>query len=165
MASAKKRKAGAVKKKVRSSARVAKSKPKRRKAEEAPAPPANVGKMGWLDVTVPDAQKLRDFYKRVVGWESTDVEMGGYSDYVMGPPGADGVAGICHSRGNNVGLPNAWLPYFTVADIEASARQVEVLGGRMRTPIRSMGSQGRYAVIEDVGGAVCALFQPAPSDD
>src|SRR5438876_117384 len=83
------------------------------------------------------------------------VEMGGYEDYLMAPPNGDAVAGICNSRGANVGMPNAWLPYFTVADIEASARQVEVLGGRLRSPIRSMGDMGRYCVIEDVGGAVC----------
>lgn len=162
MARARKRKAGAVRKKTRSSARVA----KKRQKTEVPAPPSpDVGKMGWLDVTVPDATKLREFYKRVVGWTATGVEMGGYEDYVMAPPGGEGVAGICHSRGSNVGLPNAWLPYFNVADIEASARQVEVLGGRLRTPIRSMGTQGRFVVIEDVGGAVCALFQSSPKDE
>jgi predicted enzyme related to lactoylglutathione lyase len=133
------------------------------KSEPAP-PPADVGKIGWLDVTVPDAQKLREFYRRVVGWASTGVEMGGYEDYIMGPEGGDGVAGICHARGANVGLPNVWLPYFTVADVEASVRQVEVLGGRLRTPIRSMGSQGRFVVIEDVGGAICALFQHAKDE-
>jgi len=159
MASARKRKAGAVRKKKKASARVGS---KKRRVEEVVAPPQNVGKIGWLDVTVPDAPKLRDFYKRVVGWGSTGVEMGGYEDYMMSPPnGADAVAGICNSRGPNVGLPAVWLPYFTVADVEASARQVEVLGGRLRTPIRSMGSMGRYVVIEDVCGAVAALFQAA----
>lgn len=163
MATATKRRAGAVKSRQAKKKTAAAKKPKR---DDAPAAaPADVGKVGWLDVTVPDAVKLREFYKRVVGWTSTAVDMGGYEDFMMAPPtGGDAVAGICHSRGSNVGLPNAWLPYFHVADIEASARQVEVLGGRMRTPIRSMGSMGRFAVIEDVGGAVCALFQSAPKE-
>ena len=162
MATARKRKAGAVRSKKKTSARVS---GKKKKVEVPPAPPADVGKVGWLDITVPDAAKLRDFYRRVVGWNVQGVDMGGYEDYSMVPPGsADAVAGVCHARGSNVGLPNAWLPYFHVADIEASARQVEVLGGRLRTPIRSMGSMGRFVVIEDVGGAVCALFQSAPKD-
>ena len=160
MATATKRKVGAGRSEKK------KPKQKQKKVEAPAASPADVGKVGWLDVTVPDAPKLREFYKRVVGWTSTGVDMGGYEDFMMAPPsGGDAVAGICHARGSNVGLPNAWLPYFHVADIEASARQVEVLGGRMRTPIRSMGSMGRFAVIEDVGGAVCALFQSAPKDD
>lgn len=166
MATARKRRAGAVRSRKPKKAAVKKTKTKAKAKDDAPPPPpADVGKVGWLDITVPDAPKLRDFYKRVVGWSSTPVEMGGYEDYSMVPPNStDGVAGICHARGNNVGLPNAWLPYFHVADIEASARQVEVLGGRLRTPIRSMGSMGRYVVIEDVAGAVCALFQSAPQD-
>ena len=42
-------------------------------------------------------------------------------------------------------------------------KRVEVLGGRMRTPIRTMGG-ARYCVIEDVGGAMCALYQSAPKE-
>jgi predicted enzyme related to lactoylglutathione lyase len=162
MATARKRKKGAVVVKKKTSARLS---GKRKKVEEVVPPPAHVGKIGWLDITVPDGQKLRDFYKRVVGWNAQGIEMGGYEDFLMSPPaGGDAVAGICNSRGVNVGLPNVWLPYFTVADVEASARTVEVLGGRLRTPIRSMGDQGRYVVIEDSGGALSALFQPAPKD-
>jgi predicted enzyme related to lactoylglutathione lyase len=162
MATARKRKKGAVVVKKKTSARLS---GKRKKVEEVAPPPADIGKVAWLDVTVPDAPKLRDFYKRVVGWSVQGKEMGGYEDYVMSPPAGGGAAaGICHARGVNVGLPNVWLPYFMVADVEASARTVEVLGGRLRTPIRSMVGKGRYVVIEDSGGAVCALFQPATKD-
>src|SRR5256885_973895 len=99
-----KRKAGAVRKKKKTSARVGSKASKRRKVEEAPPPPADVGRVGWLDITVPDASKLRDFYKRVVGWASAGVEMGGYEDYMMAPPNGEAVAGVCHSRGANVGM-------------------------------------------------------------
>lgn len=34
-----------------------------------------IGKIGWIDITVDDADGLRDFDKSVVGWE-TDVEAG-----------------------------------------------------------------------------------------
>jgi len=30
-----------------------------------------VGKIGWIDITVDDATGLRDFYKEVVGWNTT----------------------------------------------------------------------------------------------
>ena len=29
-----------------------------------------VGKIGWIDMTLDDAPGVRDFYKAVVGWES-----------------------------------------------------------------------------------------------
>lgn len=141
------------------------AKPKKKTTKQqhpAPQPPdpSKFGRIGWLDLTVPDAQKLRDFYSRVVGWQSTGVEMGGYSDFLMSPPGKDAVAGICHARGTNVGLPNVWLPYFTVGDVDAAVRNVEALGGALRGPVRSMGAGARFCIIEDPAGAVCALFQP-----
>ncbi|MFO0786270.1 MAG: hypothetical protein U0573_07975 [Phycisphaerales bacterium] len=33
------------------------------------------GSVTWFDLTVADAQNLRDFYKAVVGWTSTEVPM------------------------------------------------------------------------------------------
>lgn len=32
----------------------------------------NIGKIGWIDMTVDDASGLRDFYQKVVGWKVED---------------------------------------------------------------------------------------------
>ena len=118
------------------------------------------GRVGWMDLTVADATAVRDFYSAVAGWAATEIEMGGYSDYAMVPPGAqEAVGGVCHARGSNAGLPPVWLIYINVADLDASLRRCEELGGRKRTEVRSAGGYGRYCVIEDPAGAVCALFQ------
>ena len=45
------------------------------------------GQIGWIDLTVPDAPALRDFYQGVAGWTPSPVEMGGYQDFRMTPPG------------------------------------------------------------------------------
>ncbi len=67
-----------------------------------------VGKIGWIDITVDDADGLRDFYREVVGWTSEDVSMGEYSDYSMAMPGTgEAVTGICHARGSN-GARSSW---------------------------------------------------------
>ena len=50
-----------------------------------------VGKIGWIDMTVEDASTVSEFYKTVVGYEAEEVDMGGYSDYVMNMPGGNGV--------------------------------------------------------------------------
>lgn len=118
------------------------------------------GRPAWVDLTVADAPRVREFYRAVVGWEASDVDMGGYEDYTLAPPGGDPVAGVCHARGANAGLPSVWLVYFTVADLDASLSAVAHGGGRVVVAPRSTGG-ARYAVIEDPAGAVCALFQPA----
>ena len=49
-------------------------------------PPA-VGSIGWKDLTVDDAERVRDFYMAVAGWTAQPIDMGGYNDYVMMPAG------------------------------------------------------------------------------
>jgi predicted enzyme related to lactoylglutathione lyase len=39
---------------------------------------ADVGKIGWIDITVDDAEGLKDFYATVTGWKPERVEMGEY---------------------------------------------------------------------------------------
>ena len=56
---------------------------------------AKVGTLAWRDLTVEDAEALQSFYKRVVGWESQQVDMGGYADFNMIAPGTgETVAGM-----------------------------------------------------------------------
>lgn len=123
-----------------------------------PAPA--VGSIGWFDLTVENADEVREFYRRVVGWTETPLDMGGYSDHCMNQPD-DGktVAGICHARGVNAGIPPQWLIYITVADLDESLKQVTELGGKVLCPIRNAGGGARMAVVQDPAGAVSALYQ------
>ena len=119
-----------------------------------------VGKIGWIDMTVDDAEGLRDFYKSVVGWETEAVSMGDYSDYSMIPPaGGEAVSGICHARGGNAELPGGWLVYITVADVEASAAACTANGGEVLVGPKDLAG-GRFCVIRDPAGATAALYQP-----
>jgi predicted enzyme related to lactoylglutathione lyase len=119
-----------------------------------------VGTLAWRDLTVPDAERLRDFYTNVVGWGSLDVDMGGYSDFSMVAPGTgEAVAGICHARGTNANLPPQWLMYVVVEDLDRSVAKCAELGGEVLDGPRALG-QGRFCVIKDPAGAFCALYQP-----
>jgi predicted enzyme related to lactoylglutathione lyase len=120
-----------------------------------------VGTVGWFDLTVPDATAVRGFYAAVAGWTPSNVSMGDYADYSMHPPGsANPVAGICHARGTNAGLPPQWLIYISVADLDQKLQRCRELGGKVLAGPKSMGSYGRLAVIQDPAGAVAALIEP-----
>ena len=121
----------------------------------------DLGKVGWLDLTVSNAEEVRDFYSAVAGWSMSEVPVGDYCDYTAAPSeGADPVAGICHARGENANIPPQWLMYITVADLDRSLRECESRGGSIVCPARSMGSYGRMAVVRDPAGAVAAIIQP-----
>jgi predicted enzyme related to lactoylglutathione lyase len=123
---------------------------------EPSAPP--IGSVGWVDLTVPDAPRLRDFYGAVVGWTPSEIDMGGYADYSMMRADGEPAAGVCHARGVNAGLPPVWLVYFSVQDLDASLAEVGARGGTVVQAAKDMGAYGRYAVICDPAGAVCALI-------
>ena len=95
-------------------------------------PPPLPGRIGWVDLTVADAPTVRDFYAAVAGWTPQALSMGDYDDYVMLAPDGTPHAGVCHARGG------------------------QVLSGP-----RNAGPSGRFAVIQDPAGAVCALFEAA----
>jgi predicted enzyme related to lactoylglutathione lyase len=121
---------------------------------------SQVGKIGWIDMTVDDADGIRDFYKAVVGWGSETVSMGDYSDYSMTmPENSEAVSGICHSRGSNADLPSGWLIYIVVDDVEASAGACVENGGEVIVPVKGLAG-GRFCVIRDPAGSTAALYQP-----
>lgn len=79
------------------------------------SPKPEIGSITWTDLTISNAEEVRNFYSEVVGWKHSPVDMGGYCDFNMLTPfGDNGVAGICHARGVNEGLPPQWLIYITV---------------------------------------------------
>jgi uncharacterized protein len=128
-------------------------------------PTPEPGSILWVDLTVPEAEEIRDFYAKVVGWKPDPVDMGEYSDYSMKSPKSDmPAAGVCHARGVNKDLPPYWLVYITVNDLEQSMQDTTSLGGRVVVPAKGMGGQGRYCVIQDPAGAVVALFEPAEGE-
>jgi len=118
------------------------------------------GSIVWTDLTVKDADSVRDFYRDVVGWKASPLSMGDYDDFNMLAPGSDSpVAGICHARGANASLPAQWLVYVQVENVEASARRAQQLGGAVLDGPRRMGSF-QFCVIRDPAGAVLALVSP-----
>jgi len=119
---------------------------------------SHIGTIGWRDLTVDNADEVRDFYSKVVGWTHEAVCMGDYDDYSMVASNGETVAGVCHARGGNAGLPAQWLMYVTVADLDASLVESEANGGRVVSGPHTMGSD-RYCVIADPAGASIALYQ------
>lgn len=126
----------------------------------SPPPQPPIGSIGWFDLTVPNADAVRDFYTAVVGWTQTPLEMGDYNDYCMNEPeSGKTVAGICHARGVNADIPPQWLLYITVANLEASLNQVRAKGGEVVRQPKGSATSGYFAIIRDPAAALVMLFQ------
>ncbi|NDJ75764.1 MAG: VOC family protein [Chloroflexi bacterium] len=119
---------------------------------------SKLGKIAWVDLTVENADQVRDFYQAVAGWSPQPVEMDGYADYTMLTGAGEAAAGVCHARGVNAAMPPQWMVYISVADLDESLAACQRLGGQVVVPIRGEAGS-RFAVIQDPAGAVCALYE------
>lgn len=123
--------------------------------EQNPIP----GQIIWIDLTIPDAEPVRDFYSQLVGWQPQPVDMGGYTDFNMTLEGTDTpAAGICYARGQNAALPPQWLIYIAVEDLAAAVKTCNSLGGKLVAgPF--LQPDHRYCVVQDPAGAFVALVE------
>jgi uncharacterized protein len=118
-----------------------------------------IGTFGWYDLSVNDAEKVSSFYSEVVGWKKEGLSMGDYDDYVMKAPNTDeGVAGVCHARGNNAYIPPQWLLYVYVENLDQSLEKCVNLGGKIIGTKRKMG-ESFYCLIQDPEGAHLMLWE------
>jgi uncharacterized protein len=120
-----------------------------------------VGRISWLDLTVPEASATRDFYRQVIGWSVQEVEMedghGSYADFNLLDEQGNPAAGICHARGANLGLPPVWMIYLPVGDLSESLRRVEEEGGTVLKAMRGEDGAYLYAAVRDPVGAHLSL--------
>lgn len=114
-----------------------------------------IGTFVHLDLTVPDAPGLRDFYADVVGWKPEPLG----DDWMMMARDGTAAAGVCHARSENADLPPHWLAYIAVDDLDASLAAAKARGGEVVAGPKGEGP-GSYAVIRDPAGAVLALIRP-----
>jgi predicted enzyme related to lactoylglutathione lyase len=121
--------------------------------------PASVGRIVWHDLTVLNADQVRDFYAQVVGWTPQPLSMGDYDDYCMNEPGGETVSGICHARGKNAGIPPQWLVYITVPSVADAAQKCVELGGTVIHGPRLVPGKA-FCIIQDPAGAVAGLIEP-----
>lgn len=130
---------------------------------DAPDPSGPVGRIGWVDLTVPDAAATRDFYREVVGWTTQDVAMkdgdATYADFNMLKADGEPAAGVCHARGPNTYLPPVWMIYLLVGDATESVRRVKDEGGQVLKAVTGDDGRVAFAAIRDPAGAALMLYQ------
>ena len=92
-----------------------------------------IGAIFWQDLRGDNADEVRDFYSQDVALMHTDQDMVGCADYNMNDPeSGETVAGICHAKGPNAGLPSQCLVYIAVADVAQDIKKCleSRVGGR-----------------------------------
>ena len=115
------------------------------------------GALYWNELATSDLAKAKDFYGSVFGWT-----FGGSDEYAEVRVDDRPVAGIMPRPADMPAeVPDHWLPYFGVDDVDASAAQAKALGGMVVFGPADIPETGRFATLVDPQGAVFAIFKPA----
>jgi predicted enzyme related to lactoylglutathione lyase len=115
------------------------------------------GAFAWNELATTDVAASRDFYTSVFGW-GIEAQASNDSSAIF-TVGGDVICGA-HAAGD--GEFPAWCVWFSVDDCDASAAQVDKLGGSVLMPPNDM-EFGRGAVVADPQGAVFGIGTMAGS--
>lgn len=115
------------------------------------------GTFCWNELTTRDADTARDFYTDLLGWDTQTGELDGtpYTTLTAGEQRAGGLFQMTEEWGD---APSHWMAYIAVDDVDAAAKRVEALGGKVHFGPHHAPGVGRFIPIEDPGGAKISLI-------
>lgn len=116
------------------------------------------GAFSWSELMTTDPAAAKVFYSKLFGWGTKDMQMtsGAYTTCQVGDAS---VAGIMKIPAEAAGMPPMWGVYVTVADVDATIRQAESLGGTVVMPPMEVDGVGRMAVLRDPQGATLSVIK------
>jgi hypothetical protein len=117
------------------------------------------GDFSWVELLTTDVEAAKEFYQGVFGWELSESPMpeGGYTLIKAGGRAVGGMMSM--PPGVPPGTPPHWMAYVTVDDVDAVAKKVGELGGRMLVPPMDIPDVGRFCTFQDPHGAVISAIQ------
>jgi predicted enzyme related to lactoylglutathione lyase len=126
--------------------------------------PAN-GTFCWQELATTDIDAAQNFYKTLLGWEIKEGKAPA-CEGAEGPPmvyneivvAGDHIGGMYRMGPEHGSAPSHWMAYVAVDDVDAKARQVWELGGKVCVPPTDIPNVGRFSVINDPTGATISLI-------
>ncbi|HEY2828703.1 MAG TPA: VOC family protein [Thermoanaerobaculia bacterium] len=113
------------------------------------------GALCWNELLTHNEERARNFYTSLFGWTAKVSP-----EYTELHLGEEGIAGIFPMQGEMfANMPEVWMPYFAVADCDASTAKVKSLGGHVMKEPSDIPNVGRFSVAGDPQGAMFNLFQ------
>lgn len=129
---------------------------------EAPDGDPVPGDVSWHELYTTDNVAAMAFYGELFGWKPTESmdmgEMGVYRMFGRRGPGQS-MGGMMTKTPDMAQIPNCWLPYFLVPDIQSAAERVKANGGTMRMGPMEVPGGSWILQGQDPQGGTFALHQ------
>ena len=119
------------------------------------------GAISWSELATDDPGAAAKFYASVFGW-TTEVMPMPMGDYTVCQINSAGMCGIMKKPEAN--MPNAWMYYLTVDDINETVKKATELGATIVVPPFEVPTIGTFAGFQDPQGAFIMAVTYDPSD-
>ena len=120
------------------------------------------GTFYWNELMTRDVGGAKKFYADTLGWSYDAMPMPAGGSYWIAKIGDQTVGGIFDISGPEFApVPENWMPYIAVDDVDARVAKAVAAGARLMKPIFEVPGVGRIAVLMEPGGAGIGWMTPA----
>jgi predicted enzyme related to lactoylglutathione lyase len=127
-------------------------------SEQSHAMPAN-GTFCWNELGTTNIDAAKNFYTALLGWKFKESGSAGMIYHEIMADGGREMGGMYQMPAEYDDKPSQWRAYVAVEDVDAKAKQVEELGGKICVPPTDIPTVGRFCVITDPTGATLSLIK------
>jgi predicted enzyme related to lactoylglutathione lyase len=119
------------------------------------------GHFHWNELLTPDVGRAQKFYKTTIGWSFAPTPMEDGATYWVASMKGKPVAGLFPTdRPAFKDVPEGWMAYLAVDDVETRVEQAVGEGARLMRPIFDVRNVGRIAILTEPGGATIGWMTP-----
>lgn len=119
------------------------------------------GVFSWAELATSDVEGAKTFYTGLLGWTTEQAPVEGMS-YTLAKVGEERIAGIMSTHCPGGEIKPQWGVYFTVNDVDATARKAAELGGTVLMPPTDIPNVGRFATLMDPQGVMFSVIAYLP---
>lgn len=122
------------------------------------------GKFLWVDLFTADAAASTKFYADLFGWEWKTLGTGAQTYQIAYHLGVPVAGAVQHPQAKGEAARARWIGYISVADVAATVKKVQDLGGRLLLAPRQVPDRGQLAILADPEGALFGVLQSSSGD-
>lgn len=117
------------------------------------------GQFCWNELMTSDANKAKEFYRSLFGWEYQSREVNNVT-YNMIKSNDQESGGMMQIPADEVKkIPSHWMTYIYVDNVDESVAKAEKLGANIIFSATNVEDFGRFAILQDPTGAQVGLWQ------
>ena len=106
------------------------------------------GHFHWNERLARDVERAQRFYRDTIGWTFEAMPTPDNKTYWIAKMDDQPVAGLFDISGPEfTGVPEGWMPYLAVDDVDARIKQATASGAKLMRPLFEVPDVGRIAIL------------------